>query len=448
MKRMLAVLMCCVLALGVPGTVLAAGTEAGVVQSSTITDANGFVMDEAGCLVGYTGNAKDIVIPSNVSSIGAHAFEGKSIASVKVPGSVKQIGEYAFASTGISKVELAEGVQSIGLYAFAARGSINESYDPYFEPHFLVISIPTTVTDIGAGAFYTRVPDKYGQGFSAYPYRLTIYGQKGSYAERYAKERDAIFMERNERPITGITLNTDDIRVDVGGTMSGLRANISPWKYMDDGTITWSSSNSAIASIDSNGVITGVAPGTIRIKAETSNGYRAYAHVIVSNPITSVAINQGNTSVPEGAQVALSAAVTPANTTSSKAFSWSSSNTSVATVDNNGIVTGHNAGNTTITVTTANGKKASCRVDVTRPITEVVLSEKNVSLSIGKTAYLKTTILPATTTDYKTISWSSSNASVATVTKGNIKAVAQGTAVITATASNGVTATCVVTVNK
>ena len=170
--------------------------------------------------------------------------------------------------------------------------------------------------------------------------------------------------------------------------------------------------------------------------------------VSFSVPVSSVSLNKSETTLTVGATEALVATVAPANATD-KTVSWSSSNTSVATVSD-GTVTAKGVGTTTITAT-AGGKSATCTVTVT-PIlvSSITLSSSTASVNVGSTVTLTATATPTNAAD-KTVSWSSSNTGVATVSSsGVVTGVASGTATITATANDGsgVTATCSVTVNN
>ena len=172
----------------------------------------------------------------------------------------------------------------------------------------------------------------------------------------------------------------------------------------------------------------------------------------VEVPITEVQLGREALDMYEGDTFKLTATVLPVNTTDSKDISWSSNNEAVATVSEDGTVTAKSVGTAVITATSTNGKTASCTVTVEKkliPITEVSLSESAVGIIEGNTHKLTATVLPENTTDSKSISWSSNNEAVATVSEdGTITAKSAGTAVITATSENGKTASCTVTVNK
>ena len=167
--------------------------------------------------------------------------------------------------------------------------------------------------------------------------------------------------------------------------------------------------------------------------------------------VESVSLNKSEMTLTEGESETLAATVTPENA-ENKSIKWSSNNEAVATVDVNGTVTAKSAGTAVITATSTNGKSAGCTVTVEKkqiPVTEVRLSESTVGIVEGSTYKLTATVLPENTTDSKSVSWSSNNSAVATVdANGTVTAKRAGTAVITATSTNGKSAGCTVTVSK
>ena len=156
--------------------------------------------------------------------------------------------------------------------------------------------------------------------------------------------------------------------------------------------------------------------------------------------VESVSLNKSEMTLTEGKSETLAATVTPENA-ENKSITWSSNNEAVATVDVNGTVTAKSAGTAVITATSTNGKSAGCTVTVEKkqiPVTEVRLSESTVGIVEGSTYKLTATVLPENTTDSKNVSWSSNNEAVATVdANGTVTAKSAGTAVITATSTNG-----------
>ena len=238
---------------------------------------------------------------------------------------------------------------------------------------------------------------------------------------------------------TGISLNQTSLSLKVGGT-GYLSATITP-SNASDKSVTWSSSNSGVAKV-SNGTVTAVSAGSATITARTSNGKVASCTVTVkSNYVypTEIYLNKTSISLNVGETSYLSATVTPSNA-NDKTVTWSSSNIGVATVSN-GTVTAKSAGTATITAKTSNNKTATCTVTVKSAPTSISLNKTTASMSIGDNETLIATVSPSDAYD-KSVTWTSDNNSVATVYKGTVTAHSNGTATITATTSNGITASC------
>ncbi len=164
---------------------------------------------------------------------------------------------------------------------------------------------------------------------------------------------------------------------------------------------------------------------------------------------TGVTLSDKAVTVLEGESVKVSATVTPSDATY-KTVKWTSSDETVATVAG-GRITGVTPGTATITATTQNGLTATVKVTV-KVNTNIVkpdgitLSDKEVTITVNNTASVTATVTPSNATD-KTVTWTSSDETVAKVNRaGTITAVAEGTAVITATTFNGYKATVKVTV--
>jgi uncharacterized protein YjdB len=241
-------------------------------------------------------------------------------------------------------------------------------------------------------------------------------------------------------PITSVSLDRTSIELTEGGSTT-LVATVKP----DDATdkkVTWSSSNTSIATVDQNGKVTALAGGSATITAKAGEKY-ATCSVTVSVPVTSVTLNISSLALNKGQSETLIATVKPDDATDKKVI-WSSSNASVATVDQNGKVTAVGGGSATITAKSGN-KQATCTVTVTVPVSSVTLNKTSLSLTKGQSETLTATVKPDDATDKK-VTWSSSNTSVVTVDQnGKVTAVAGGSATITAKADDK-QATCTITV--
>ena len=249
--------------------------------------------------------------------------------------------------------------------------------------------------------------------------------------------------------VTAVDLDRKAIELTEGES-THLVANITPDNATDK-SIEWSSSDNTVATVDDNGLVTALIPGTATITVTSANGLKASCLLTVkAKPIVeqSITLNHQEATVEEGASIKLDATILPDDTTD-KSVIWSSSDNTVATVDDNGLVTALIPGAATITATSANELKASCKVTVkAKPIVEqsITLNHKEATVEEGSSIKLEATILPYDTTD-KSVTWSSSDNTIATVDQnGSVTAIAVGTATITATSANGLKASCLLTV--
>ena len=254
--------------------------------------------------------------------------------------------------------------------------------------------------------------------------------------------------------VTEVTLSQSNLTLDVGASDT-LTATITPDNATDK-SVTWESSASGVATVDTSGKVTAVSVGTATITATAADGSgeKATCSVTVNAaaivPVKSVSLDKTSLELTEGGTARLTATILPDNATN-KNVTWSTSDASIATVTD-GVVTAVAPGTATITVTTEDGgKTATCAVTVaaaTVPVTGVTLNKTSTSLYVGETAQLTATVLPDNATN-KNVTWSTSDPSVATVENGTVTAVGRGTATITVTTEDGTkTATCTVTVSR
>ncbi len=187
------------------------------------------------------------------------------------------------------------------------------------------------------------------------------------------------------------------------------------------------------------------------VKNDYSTDYYVEVNKLIAEKpdiaVTGVTLNKAGASIVVGKTETLTATVAPFNAENKK-ITWSSSNGAVATVAG-GVVKGVKAGTATITVTTEDGSfKAECKVTVVNPtveVTAVKLNKTSTSIVIGKTEALMATVVPTNATN-KTITWSSSDKAVATVSStGVVKGIKAGKVTITATVGSK-KATCTVTI--
>lgn len=248
--------------------------------------------------------------------------------------------------------------------------------------------------------------------------------------------------------VTGITVNPTSLSL-IEGETSNLVATVSP-KDADNQTVIWSCNDGSIASVN-NGKVTALKAGSTTITAKSDDGgYTASCSVTVSPKtieVTSISLSKTELTLTEGDSDTITATVKPDDATD-KTVTWSSSDTAVATVDG-GKITAIKEGTSTITAK-AGDKSASCKVTVEKRVVaveSVELDKDEIELVEGDSMTLVATVKPDDATD-KTVAWSSSDKTVATVDKtGKVSAIKEGNAIITVTTEDGAkTATCEVTV--
>ena len=249
-----------------------------------------------------------------------------------------------------------------------------------------------------------------------------------------------------KQPVTGVTLNKTTLELEKDQTEK-LVATVLPANADGDKTVTWKSSNNAVATVSQDGTVTAVGKGSCNITATTENGKTATCKVTVGVPLKSISFKDNVTSktMNKGEEFTLEVVYNPADTDADKTITWSSTDTSVATVEN-GKVTAIGGGETEIKATTVNGLEAICKVKVEVPLTSISIKTET-SIQFGQTEKLEVTYNPVDTTADKTIAWESADEAIAKVsTDGTIEGVGVGETTITATASNGQKVTCKVTV--
>ena len=374
--------------------------------------------DSTAKITRYIDNGSKIVtIPSTIggyvsTEIGQRAFENRSsFNAVTIPSSITSIGEFAFRGcTGLASV-----------------------------------SIPNTVEKIGNCAFgYT-----YGSGHYVKIDGFTIYGTKGTAAERYAYSNGLNFVERVAAPAE-VRLSRSSLALSVGEAYT-LKSTVLP-NDAKNKTCKWYTSRSNVAAVSSTGRVTARAVGTAVITAKTVNGKKATCKVTVSPAPTGVKISPTALTLGKGESYTLKGRVLP-NDAKNKTCKWYTSRSSVAAVSSTGKVTAKAVGTAVITAKTVNGKKATCKVTVKTMPTSVKTNPTALTLGKGESYTIKENTNSGSYANAANLKWTSTNTRVVTVKKGSgnkaaLKAVGTGTASVRVTLYNGRTATCRVTIKK
>ena len=237
-------------------------------------------------------------------------------------------------------------------------------------------------------------------------------------------------------PVASVKLNQTTLEL-IAGKEATLTATVKP----DDATnktVTWSSNNETVATVDNNGKVTAKAAGEAIITAKVGDK-QATCNVKVTAAevaVESVTLDQSSLELIAGKEATLTATVKPDNATN-RTVAWESNAISVATVDNNGKVTAKAEGTAIITAK-AGDKTATCTVTVTKAdvkVTQITISGKN-TLNVNDVATLTADVQPGDVTN-KTVVWTSENPDVVKVENGKVTALMPGQAVIKATAQDG-----------
>ena len=268
------------------------------------------------------------------------------------------------------------------------------------------------------------------------------------YSNSVSEESEAVIIPES---VTGIEVANDyqHMGLFVGGS-GKIRYSVLPSNATNT-NVTFKSLNEKVATVDANGVVTGVSEGNADIVITTEEGgFEAKCTVRVDGIDARGIERVGDKTVTMGLNQTrqLQVKITPSDTTN-KNVQWTSSNNSVATVDSNGVVTSKNSGSTIITATTHNGLKTEFFIEVETPVTNITLNSNEINLNPGGTFKLDATVNPSNASN-KNIKWISANESIATVDQsGNVTADVVGTTYISAVSADGkVIATCTVNVSK
>lgn len=263
------------------------------------------------------------------------------------------------------------------------------------------------------------------------------------------------FADEEVKP-NSITINEKDVVLEYNETKN-LSLNVVPGNAST--SVIWKTSNSGVAEINANGVITAKGAGTAIITVISNADPSIFDTTIIvvrevvtetNIPATGLTIQPTTITLEEGASYQLSPIFTPFNV-SDRNCTWMSSKPSVASVTASGMVQGQSNGNAIITAISSSGVTATCNVTVELPVTKVKGIELNkdyLDLDVDDSYTLKVTFNPSDATNKK-FSFDSDDSAVASVTsKGVVRAKKKGTAIITCTSEDGsFTAECEVDVS-
>lgn len=280
----------------------------------------------------YCDDLKTLEIPAKVATVGYGAFfRCKQLQEVSVKSGVKQLDPYCFSQCrALKRVEIPESVEAIGENAFAV-GDAAEIVDD----GEILLETPLSI-----------------------PKNLKLYGRPDSTVEQYAAENDIPFVIQKILATSVSIAEGKSATLYIGNTMQ-LTAVQKPSNA--ETTVSWKSSSSSV-KVSKTGLLTPKHAGKATITVTTENGKTAKMIVKVVDA-KSVTIDEGKTvKMKVGEELQLNATVLPEQVTTK--LTWKSGNKRVATVSASGLVKAIKKGKATITVKTANGKKATIKVKV------------------------------------------------------------------------------------
>ena len=233
---------------------------------------------------------------------------------------------------------------------------------------------------------------------------------------------------------TGLSLSENIINIGVGQSRE-LIPNVKPLNAEVD--IVWETSDANVATINTNGIVTGLNSGSCSIICrDRISGLSTQCSVNVIIKVQSVVVSPKEADIELNSTIELHATVLPEDA-SDKSVKWTSTNPSVASVDDYGKVTANSYGSSFIVVQANDGLVSDiCKINVVKHVESVVITEKEVNMTKSETHQLTAIVSPSDATD-KSLSWNSSNPQVATVTDGLITALSNGSSIVTVSSIDG-----------
>lgn len=389
----------------------------------------------------------DFNFNENISTIGDYAFMGcSSLDFDELPSSLASIGTAAFANcSSLSNVVIPASVTEISASAFAGCYSVSEVV---FDNQEITISsrafanctslsnvvIPEKAIYVAPNAFSNCNPQMTVSCYSTSAALESVTSSGVPYEVVY--------------PVSSIEITGPDKTLKKGETAQ-LAAEFTPLEATNK-NVTWISINEDVATVSENGLVTAASNGTAVIRAVTEDGgYSAEFEVECTVPVESITIDNKTDSVYEDSYKFFNYVVTPSNADLTE-ITFSSSDSSIAEINNDGIMKAVAPGKVTITVSTACGKTDSFELTVNEyiPVESITIDKAEISLNISDTIKLNATVSPANASE-PDVYWYSEDDSIATVNEnGNVTAHKAGTVNIFVTdANDNVSAVCSITVN-
>ena len=387
---------------------------------------------------------KAIDLPEKLELIGEFAFEGcKKLEEIVLPEKLRQLGgviergdQHIFKDcVALKKAVLPEGMTVLGASMFAGCTALEE------------LQLPSTLTSIESGALSgctalesltlpSGLTQIAGDAFANCP-KLTVVLSYGSAAEAACKAAKIAYTYKDAP--TGVTLTAARTTIGLNEKLA-LTAQLEPAGV--NGALTFSSSNTRYVTVDANGVITGKRAGSATITVKTYNGKKTTLKITVKKAPSSVSLKTTRTVLGVGETAQLTATLSSG---SAGGYSFSSSDETKLTVDETGLVTALQPGEVSVSVRTYNGKTKSGVITVKSAPESITLADTALKIGAEDSAKLSYTLNEGSA---GAVSFTSSDETIATVdADGTIHTLKAGSATVTATSYNGVSADCALSVS-
>lgn len=327
----------------------------------------------AGCT-----SLSDVDLGEKLNTIGPSAFKGcTQLKGITIPKSVYGFGVESFSGcTSLQFINLTEGIKSIGKNAFNGCTGLKG------------VEFSKNLVSIGEGAFtgcnelkmirtWAEIPPEGLPNFSDTVYNTAVvYAPENSiedYKESPTWEKFFKFSPiSNDIKVSSLTIDKDSITLNVNETET-LTARVDP-SFATNTVVNWSSSDESVATVDTVGIVTAIGNGSAVIIASSADGeLKDTCKVNVVTPVTSISLNDNIASIKVGETKQLTATILP-STATNKNVVWSTSDETICTVDNDGLVTAVSTGDCVITVRSEENNEiyAECSITVTGEATGII----------------------------------------------------------------------------
>ena len=338
--------------------------------SLEVEEGNRWYHSESNCIIRTSNKVllfgcRNSIIPSDgtVTSIAPRAFKNSGkLEKITIPSAIKEIGTGAFEGcSSLKTVTISDGVETLRQGAFSDCVSLKS------------VSLPSSVKSIeyftfhqcsslGSIIIYNSSCSIYNDGYNTIPKQVTIFGYRNSTAQSYANSFSLGFVcigTSSGNNDNKLEISKSSLSISIGST---AQLSLTAFGSAVGQNIKWTSSNDGVASVSRTGKVTANNSGSAIITAITADGKCSVSCsiTVISSSSDSIRLNFSSISISKGTGQTISATVSPSNRT----VTWTSSNSSVVSVNKTGYVYGVAPGTAIITATTNGGKTASCSVSV------------------------------------------------------------------------------------